>query len=68
MDIVKTVRDEIQLDLNFKKKQTRIESYSSKLSSCICINFIELLIYNIEGIINLYDKSSEKLLSYYYKY
>ena len=32
LDAIRKVRDELYLDLNFKKKQTTLESYFTKLS------------------------------------
>ena len=32
LDVIRKVKDELQLDLNFKKKQITLESYFTKLS------------------------------------
>ena len=60
LDAIRKVRDELQTDLNFKGKQTTIESY---LIECniFFINFYELLIYDFLGTEN-YKGISQKII------
>ena len=64
-DAIRKVRDELQTDLNFKGKQTTIESYISIECNIFFFSFYELLIYDFLGTEN-YKGSPEKLLSYYF--
>lgn len=59
---VRKVIDEVYFYFNFYRKQTTTNSYFTKLS-IISFYLSRLLIYNVDGTINLYKSLLKKLLS-----